>query len=47
MVNGLSLRSKSDLLQKDKQVQTYTYPFIEKERAKGGIKKKAGQLYSQ
>ena len=33
-VDGLSFRSKLDLLQQYKQVQTKTYPFIEKRGAK-------------
>ena len=39
-VDGFSFGSKTDLLQRHKQVQTNTHPFIEKERGKGRIQKK-------
>ena len=45
-VDGLSFRSKPDLLQRHIQVQTNTYPFIEKERRgiKGSIQKKSVKI---
>ena len=47
-VDGLSCRSKLDLLQRHKQVQTNTYPFIAMrgEKDKGRINKKQ-EKYSQ